>query len=82
MQDPFPEFQRLIKGGKRMAQEKDDAKGMGSKKPAGDQQSKDAQDGKMHSQHRDQERDEQHRMGQFGQAGDHPRDTGRGSRHK
>jgi hypothetical protein len=64
-----------------MAQNNNDAN-QGGKPITGKESSKPPMEDPKHSQHDESDRDEKHRMGQFGQAGDHPRDTGRGSRNK
>jgi len=66
-----------------MAQEKDDVKGSEKGKDFADKRTFNPPGGdEKKTQHDPQEQDEKRRMGQFGGAGEHPRDTGRGSRNK
>ena len=67
-----------------MAQEKDAGKKGGEGKDFADKRTFNPPGGgAVHeSQEQPQQKDPEHRQGQWGQAGDHPRDTGRGDRHK
>jgi hypothetical protein len=64
-----------------MAQENDDKKG-GDGKDFADKRTFNKPGVDRESQHDPNDQDEKRRLGQFGGAGEHPRDTGRGNRHK
>ena len=65
-----------------MAQEKDDQPGGDKSKDFADKRTFNKPGTEKHSQHDQNDQDEKRRMGQFGGAGEHPRDTGRGNRHQ
>jgi len=67
-----------------MAQEKGNHKGNKKGKSFSDKRTFNPPGGgaQHESQEQPQDKDQEHRMGQWGQTGDHPRDTGRGNRHQ
>lgn len=64
-----------------MAKDNDDQKEADKSKDFADKRTFNKAGTEKHSQHDETDHDEKHRMGQFGGAGDHPRDSGKG-RHK